>query len=39
MQAPETGATGYVGSVLGGSPDLRGESPSYGRTARSPLDC
>jgi hypothetical protein len=39
MQAPETGATGYVGSVLGGSPGLRGKGPSYGRTARFPLDC
>jgi hypothetical protein len=39
VQAPETGATGYVGPIQGGSLDLRGEGPSHGRTARSPLDC
>jgi hypothetical protein len=39
MQAPETGVTGYVGPIQGGSPDLGGESVSHGRTGRSPLDC
>jgi hypothetical protein len=39
VQAPETGATDYVGPIQGGRPGLRRESPSHGRAARSPLDC
>jgi hypothetical protein len=39
MQAPKTRIMDYGCPIQGGSPDLRGENPSRGHTARSPLDC